>query len=137
MGATPFLGGGFGHFYAYAPTKIEYAIDRYAMEVKRQMDVLDRRLAETEYLARRRIHDRRNGGLALVRRLGARACCMARASFSTSPATRTFNVGRPQIGERPAVKRGVRVNRAWGDHPMAEAPRRRDFDRPPVEKAAE
>src|SRR5580658_8078054 len=50
MGATPFLGGGFGHFYAYAPTKIEYAIDRYAMEVKRQMDVLDRRLAEAEYL---------------------------------------------------------------------------------------
>ena len=51
MGATPFLGGGFGHFYAYAPTKIEYAIDRYAMEVKRQLDVLDRRLAESPYLA--------------------------------------------------------------------------------------
>lgn len=51
MGSTPFLGGGFGHFYAYAPTKIEYAIDRYAMEVKRQLDVLDRRLAEFEYLA--------------------------------------------------------------------------------------
>src|SRR5581483_401184 len=50
MGAAPFLGGGFGHFYAYAPTKIEYAIDRYAMEVKRQMDVLDRRLADNEYL---------------------------------------------------------------------------------------
>src|SRR5262245_11372040 len=51
MGSAPFLGGGFGHFYAYAPTKIEYAIDRYAMEVKRQLDVLDRRLAESEYLA--------------------------------------------------------------------------------------
>src|SRR5208282_5042049 len=51
MGSAPFLGGGFGHFYAYAPTKIEYAIDRYAMEVKRQLDVLDRRLAEAEYLA--------------------------------------------------------------------------------------
>ena len=51
MGAAPFLGGGFGHFYAYAPTKIEYAIDRYAMEVKRQLDVLDRRLADNEYLA--------------------------------------------------------------------------------------
>ena len=51
MGSAPFLGGGFGHFYAYAPTKIEYAIDRYAMEVKRQLDVLDRRLAETRYLA--------------------------------------------------------------------------------------
>ncbi len=51
MGATPFLGGGFGHFYAYAPVKIEYAIDRFAMEVKRQLDVLDRRLAEAAYLA--------------------------------------------------------------------------------------
>src|ERR1019366_3041770 len=50
MGSAPYLGGGFGHFYAYAPTKIEYAIDRFAMEVKRQMDVLDRRLAESEYL---------------------------------------------------------------------------------------
>jgi GST-like protein len=51
MGSAPFLGGGFGHFYAYAPTKIEYAIDRYAMEVKRQLDVLDRQLAENEYVA--------------------------------------------------------------------------------------
>ena len=51
MGSAPFLGGGFGHFYAYAPTKIEYAIDRYAMEVKRQLDVLDRHLADHEYLA--------------------------------------------------------------------------------------
>src|SRR5246127_4264547 len=53
MGSAPFLGGGFGHFYAYAPSKIEYAIDRYAMEVKRQLDVLDRRLAESEYVAGR------------------------------------------------------------------------------------
>src|ERR1700743_2789050 len=51
MGSGPYLGGGFGHFYAYAPTKIEYAIDRFAMEVKRQLDVLDRRLADNEYLA--------------------------------------------------------------------------------------
>ena len=51
MGSAPYLGGGFGHFYAYAPTKIEYAIDRFAMEVKRQLDVLDRHLAESEYLA--------------------------------------------------------------------------------------
>ena len=51
MGSAPYLGGGFGHFYAYAPIKIEYAIDRFAMEVKRQLDVLDRRLAESEYLA--------------------------------------------------------------------------------------
>src|ERR1700744_2973661 len=51
MGSAPYLGGGFGHFYAYAPTKIEYAIDRFAMEVKRQLDVLDKRLAESEYLS--------------------------------------------------------------------------------------
>ena len=51
MGSAPYLGGGFGHFYAYAPIKIEYAIDRFAMEVKRQLDVLDRRLAQSEYLA--------------------------------------------------------------------------------------
>ena len=51
MGSATYLGGGLGHFYAYAPTKIEYAIDRFAMEVKRQLDVLDRRLAETEYIA--------------------------------------------------------------------------------------
>ncbi len=51
MGAAPYLGGGFGHFYVYAPTKIEYAIDRFAMEVKRQFDVLDRRLSENEYIA--------------------------------------------------------------------------------------
>ena len=70
MGSAPYLGGGFGHFYAYAPTKIEYAIDRFAMEAKRQLDVLDRRLAENEYLGGRRLHDRRHGRLALVRRAG-------------------------------------------------------------------
>ena len=70
MGSAPFLGGGFGHFYAYAPTKIEYAIDRYAMEVKRQLDVLDRRLADNEFLAGTRVHDRRHGDLAVVRRAG-------------------------------------------------------------------
>src|ERR1700710_1787722 len=65
MGSAPYLGGGFGHFYAYAPTKIEYAIDRFAMEVKRQLDVLDRRLAENEYLTG---HDRRHRRVSLVRR---------------------------------------------------------------------
>ena len=70
MGSAPYLGGGFGHFYAYAPTKIEYAIDRFAMEVKRQLDVLDRRLAESRVSRGRRLHDRRYRGLALVRRPG-------------------------------------------------------------------
>ncbi len=70
MGSAPYLGGGFGHFYAYAPEKWEYPINRFAMEVKRQIDVLDRRLAETEYLGGRRIHHRRHGGLAVVWRPG-------------------------------------------------------------------
>ena len=60
MGSAPYLGGGFGHFYAYAPMKIEYAIDRFAMEVKRQLDVLDKRLAENDYLNGPRLHDRRH-----------------------------------------------------------------------------
>ena len=67
MGAAPYLGGGFGHFYAYAPMKIEYAIDRFAMEVKRQLDVLDRRLAGERIHRGPRLHDRRHGDLALVR----------------------------------------------------------------------
>ena len=70
MGSAPYLGGGFGHFYAYAPIKIEYAIDRFAMEVKRQLDVLDRRLAQSEYLGRPRLYDCRYRGLALVWRPG-------------------------------------------------------------------
>ena len=70
MGSAPYVGGGFGHFYAYAPIKIEYAIDRFAMETKRLLDVLDRRLAESEYVGRRRLHDRRHRGVALVWRAG-------------------------------------------------------------------
>ena len=77
MGSTPYVGGGFGHFYAYAPTKIEYAIDRFAMETKRQLDVLDRRLAESEYIAGDRLHDRRHRDLAVVWRAGAGTTNMA------------------------------------------------------------
>ena len=70
MGSTPYLGGGFGHFYAYAPTKIEYAIDRFAMEVKRQLDVLDRQLARARICRGRRLHHRRHGDLPVVWRPG-------------------------------------------------------------------
>ncbi len=70
MGSAPFLGGGFGHFYAYAPVKIEYAIDRYAMEAKRQLDVLNQRLAETGVRGGQRVHRGRHGDLALVWRDG-------------------------------------------------------------------
>src|SRR5579872_1604584 len=136
MGAAPFLGGGFGHFYAYAPTKIEYAIDRYTMEVKRQLDVLDRRLAEAEYLAGAdyTIADMADwpwyGGLVRGLLYNDSATFLDAASYK--------NVHRwtEQIGQRPPVKRGVRVNRAWGDSALPERHDAADFDRPSAEAAA-
>jgi GST-like protein len=92
MGSAPYLGGGFGHFYAYAPEKIEYAIDRYAMEVKRQMDVLDRRLAETPYVAGDELHHRRHGHLALVRALAKGLRTRPASSCRCTP-TRTWCAG--------------------------------------------
>ena len=114
MGAAPYLGGGFGHFYAYAPTKIEYAIDRYAMEVKRQLDVLDRRLAETEYVAGAdyTIADMAiwpwYGGLAKGRQYGA-------GEFLNVQEYKNVQRWADLIGERPAVKRGRMVNKTSGD----------------------
>jgi GST-like protein len=114
MGATPYLGGGFGHFYAYAPSKIEYAIDRYAMEVKRQLDVLDRRLAKTEYLAggEYTIADMAvwpwYGGLAKGLAYGA-------GEFLSVQDYKHLQRWTDQIAERPAVKRGRMVNRPFGD----------------------
>jgi len=114
MGSAPYLGGGFGHFYAYAPFKIEYAIDRFAMEVKRQLDVLDRNLAEREYLC----GDTYNiavfpwyGGMVLTGFYEAAEFLDVR-SYS--------NVVRwaTTIQQRPAVRRGQRVNKTWG--PEAE-----------------
>jgi GST-like protein len=115
MGAGPFLGGGFGHFYAYAPTKIEYAIDRYAMEVKRQLDVLDKRLADNRYLAgdAYTIADMAvfpwYGGLAEGKLYGDAATFLQVADYT--------NLRRwtDEIAERPAVQRGRMVNRATGD----------------------
>ncbi|MBU1361513.1 MAG: glutathione-dependent disulfide-bond oxidoreductase [Gammaproteobacteria bacterium] len=114
MGAGPYLGGGFGHFYAYAPTKIEYAIDRFAMEVKRQLDVLDRRLSETAYLAG---DDYTIADMAVW------------PWYGTLVKGQTYNAGEfldvgsythvqrwtDQIAARPAVERGRRVNRTWGE----------------------
>jgi GST-like protein len=114
MGSAPYLGGGFGHFYAYAPTKIEYAIDRFAMEVKRQMDVLDRRLGESEYLGgdAYSIADMAvwpwYGGLAKGLTYGA-------GEFLQVQDYKNVQRWTAQIGERPAVKRGRKVNAAWGD----------------------
>jgi GST-like protein len=113
MGSTPFLGGGFGHFYAYAPEKLEYPINRYTMEVKRQLDVLDRNLAQRRFLCGDpyTIADMATwpwyGGLVLHNLYEAEVFLDAR-SYT--------NVVRwaQEIQERPAVQRGQRVNKAWG-----------------------
>jgi len=124
MGAAPFLGGGFGHFYAYAPSKIEYAIDRYAMEVKRQLDVLDRRLAESPYLAgdAYSIADMAvwpwYGALAKGLLYGA-------GEFLQVQDYRHVQRWTEQIAQRPAVKRGRMVNRTFGQ-PASQLHERHD-----------
>jgi GST-like protein len=115
MGSAPYLGGGFGHFYAYAPTKIEYAIDRFAMEVKRQLDVLDRRLAESEYLGGA---DYSIADIAVFPWYGGLAQGLL---YGTSGAflqvERYAHLQRwtAAIAARPAVIRGRMVNRVSGD----------------------
>ena len=114
MGAGPSLGGGFGHFYNYAPMKIEYAIDRYAMETKRQLDVLDRRLSEAEYLAGDdySIADIVTwpwyGALLLGRLYDA-------AEFLQVQEYQHAQRWAEAINARPAVQRGRKVNRTWGE----------------------
>ena len=115
MGSAPYLGGGFGHFFAYAPIKIEYAIDRFAMETKRQLDVLDRRLAESEYLdgPEYTVADIAvwpwYGSLAKGLMYGASGVFLQVQDYK--------NVQRwtDQIAQRPAVKRGRMVNRVQGE----------------------
>ncbi|MGJ7533557.1 MULTISPECIES: glutathione-dependent disulfide-bond oxidoreductase [unclassified Variovorax] len=113
MGSAPYLGGGFGHFYAYAPTKIEYAIDRFAMETKRQLDVLDRRLAESRYLAG---NDYTIADMAVWPWYGALAKGQLYESGEFLQVSEYKNVLRwaDEIAKRPAVQRGRMVNRAWG-----------------------
>jgi GST-like protein len=137
MGSAPYLGGGFGHFYAYAPFKIEYAIDRFAMEVKRQLDVLDRRLGEAEYLAG---DDYTIADIAVWPWYGALAKGQTYEAGEFLSVTDYKNVQRwtEQIGARPAVKRGRRVNRVFGD-PATQLPERhdaRDFDKAPAAEQA-
>jgi GST-like protein len=114
MGSAPFLGGGFGHFYAYAPFKIEYAINRYAMEVKRQYDVLDRRLAEARFLAG---DDYSIADMAVFPWYGGVARGIAypgAAQFLGLDEYRHVQRWIGQVGERPAVKRGLLVNKRDG-----------------------
>lgn len=124
MGAGPILGGGFGHFYAYAPTKIEYAIDRFAMEVKRQLDVLDRRLGEAEYLGG---SDYSIADMAVWPWYGALVKGLVYDAGEFLQVQDYTNVIRwtDQIGARPAVKRGRMVNRVMGD-PASQLHERHD-----------
>ncbi len=125
MGAAPYLGGGFGHFYAYAPTKIEYAIDRFAMEVKRQLDVLDRRLAESPYLAG---PDYTIADMAVWPWYGALlngALYGASATFLQVEEYTHVRRWTDAIAARPAVQRGRMVNRVNGD-PASQLHERHD-----------
>ena len=114
MGSVPYLGGGFGHFYAYAPEKWEYPINRYAMEVKRQLDVLDRNLADRRYLCG---EDYNIADIANHAWYGALAASKLYEAGEFLDVASYKNVQRwtQDIQERPAVKRGQMVNRAWGD----------------------
>ena len=124
MGSAPYLGGGFGHFYAYAPIKIEYAIDRFAMETKRQLDVLDRRLAETEYLGG---GDYTIADMAVWPWYGglAKGLLYGGGEFLSVQEYKNVQRWADQIGARPAVKRGRIVNRLQGD-PAAQLHERHD-----------
>lgn len=113
MGSAPYLGGGFGHFYAYAPEKFEYPINRFAMEVKRQLDVLDRNLAERRYLCG---DDYNIADMATYAWYGMIVLNNGYDAAEFLDVASYTNVIRwaTEIEERPAVKRGRRVNRAWG-----------------------
>ena len=129
VGSGPYLGGGFGHFYNYAPTKIEYAIDRFAMEVKCKLDVLDRRLADNAFLAGREysIADIATwpwyGALALGRLYDA-------GEFLQVQTYKNVQRWANEIERRPAVRRGRMVNRVWGnpEEQLRERHDASDFD---------
>jgi len=138
MGSAPFLGGGFGHFYAYAPSKIEYAIDRYAMEVKRQLDVLDRRLAESRYLAG---DEYTIADMAVWPWYGALAKGQLYEAGEFLQVHEYTNVVRwtDRIAARPAAQRGRMVIAAWGQ-PSSQLHERHeagDFDTQTQDKLAE
>ena len=138
MGSAPYLGGGFGHFYAYAPTKMEYPIDRFAMEVKRQLDVLDKQLAKHRYVAGESytIADIAiwpwYGGLVKGWQYGDAA------TFLSAHEYKNVNRWADEIFARPAVTRGRKVNRVSGD-PASQLHERHDasdFDTKTQDKLA-
>ncbi len=114
MGSAPYLGGGFGHFYSYAPMKIEYCIDRFTMEVKRQLDVLNKQLADNRYIAG---DEYTIADMAIWPWYGALVLNVVYTAAEFLEADSYSNVMRwaKEIAERPAVKRGKMVNRVWGD----------------------
>lgn len=114
MGSAPYLGGGFGHFYAYAPVKIEYAIDRFSMEVKRQLDVLDKRLADNQFLAG---DEYTIADIAVWPWYGGmvKGALYEAAEFLEVHTYENVVRWAEEIGNRPAAKRGRMVNRAWGE----------------------
>ncbi len=124
MGSAPYLGGGFGHFYAYAPMKIEYAIDRFAMEAKRQLDVLDRRLAESQYLAG---DEYTIADIAVWPWYGglAKGWLYEAAEFLDVQAYRHLQRWADAVGSRTAVQRGRMVNRVSGE-PASQLHERHD-----------
>ena len=130
IGSAPYLGGGFGHFYAYAPLKIEYCIDRFAMEVKRELDVLDRNLAERRFLCG---DDYNIADMAVYSWYGNLAINNAYEAAEFLDVASYTHVVRwaTEIQERPAVQRGRRVNMSWGpeDQQMPERHSASDFDR--------
>jgi len=137
MGSGPFLGGGFGHFYAYAPEKFEYPIDRFAMEVKRQMDVLNKRLAEHEFIAG---SDYTVADMAIWPWYGALAKGQLYEAGEFLQVHEYTHVVRwaDQIAQRPAVQRGRKVNRVFGD-PASQLHERHDasdFDTKTQDKLA-
>jgi len=137
MGSAPFLGGGFGHFYAYAPSKIEYAIDRYAMEVKRQLDVLDQRLAGAAFLAG---DDYSIADMAVWPWYGTlvKGQLYGAGEFLQVQAYKNVLRWTDQIARRPAVQRGRMVNRTWGapSSQLHERHEASDFDTRTQDKLA-
>ena len=138
MGSAPYLGGGFGHFYAYAPTKIEYAIDRFAMEVKRQLDVLDRRLAESPYLTG---DDYTIADIAVFPWYGGlvKGWSYGAAEFLSVQDYTHVQRWADTILARPAVQRGRMVNRMRGEphEQLRERHDARDFETNTQDKIAD
>lgn len=124
MGSAPYLGGGFGHFFAYAPDKLEYPINRFAMEVKRQLDVLDRNLSERKYLCG---DDYNISDMATFPWYGSLVLSNIYESAEFLDVSSYTHVVRwaSEIQERPAVKRGQRVNKSWGPE-EEQVPERHD-----------